>query len=70
MPQPTKTRQELSVSLDIDDVRMTLELWRMSNNTLQIEVQENENALTALANTTAEMERLLTRTLTLFKQVR
>lgn len=70
MPQPTKTRLELSVSLDIDDVRMTLELWRMSNNTLQIEIQENENVLTAVANTTAEMERLITRALTLFKQVR
>ncbi len=70
MPQPTKTRLELTVSLDIDNVRMTLELWRMSNNTLQIEVQENENILTAVADTTLEMEQLLTRTLTLFKQVR
>ncbi len=69
-PQPTKTRKELSVSLDIDNSRMELELWRMSDNTLQIEVDDNGGLLTATADTTLDMERLITRALTLFKQVR
>ena len=69
-PQPTKTRKELSVSLDIDNSRMELELWRMSDNTLQIEVDDNGSLLTATADTTLDMERLITRALTLFKQVR
>ncbi len=69
-PQPTKTRKELAVSLDIDDSRMELELWRMSDNTLQIEIDDNGNLLTATANTTLDMERLLSRALVLFKQVR
>lgn len=68
--QPTKTRLELKVSLDIDDSRMELELWRMSDNTLQIEIDDNGNLLTATANTTLDMERLLSRALVLFKQVR
>ncbi len=69
-PNPTKVRLELSASIDIDNVRMELELWRMSDNTLQIEVDENNNVLTAVANTTAEMEILISRTLTLLKQIR
>ncbi len=69
-PQPTKTRKELAVSLDIDNSRMELELWRMSDNTLQIEVDDNGSLLNATADTTLDMERLITRALTLFKQVR
>ena len=70
MPNPTKDRLELSVSLNIENTRMILELWRMTDNSLQVEVEENENVLTAVASTTSELETLINRALSLIKQVR
>ena len=70
MSNPTKDRLELKVSLNVENTRMNLELWRMSDNSLQVEIEENENVLTAVANTTAELEALLSRSHSLIKQVR
>ena len=70
MPNPTKDRLELSVSLNIENTRMILELWRMTDNSLQVEVEENENVLTAVASTTSELETLINRALSLIKQVK
>ena len=70
MPNPTQDRLELSVSLNIENTRMILELWRMTDNSLQVEVEENENVLTAVASTTSELETLINRALSLIKQVK
>ena len=63
-------RLELASTLNIDGEVMSLELWRMEDNTYTVEITGNNMRLTANANITIELEDFIKRAHSFIKRVR
>jgi len=63
-------RLELRSKIKIEDEFMTLELWRMEDNTLTVLVEKDDMTLTANANTTIELEDFINKAGLFIKRVR
>ena len=62
-----KKRLENRSALHIENVPMTLELWRMTDNTYTVEIELNGCRLSASADTMAELEDFLFKSHKFFK---
>jgi hypothetical protein len=63
-------RLELRSRIKIEDELMTLELWRMEDNTLTVLIEKDNMTLTANANTTIELEDFINKAYLFIKRVR
>ena len=63
-------RLELASTLNIDGKVMSLELWRMEDNTYTVEITGNNMRLTANANITIELEDFINKAYLFIKRVR
>ena len=61
-------RLELRASLDIEGERMSLDLWRASNNKIVVRIDSEAGGLVAIANTTDELEEFLKKSATFIRK--
>ena len=61
-------RLELRASLDIEGERMSLDLWRASNNKIVVRIDSEVGGLVAIANTTDELEEFLKKSATFIRK--
>ena len=61
-------RLELRASLDIEGERMSLGLWRASNNKIVVRIDSEAGGLVAIANTTDELEEFLKKSATFIRK--